>query len=163
MTALVVWGEPAPAAPRVNWGRWLVDCAACGSALAVEPGTPVLGAPVWEHDGAQWVRVGFREGCWDCGARCDLVWPDGAFVDGVERLLAMRPHAHNRNWHPGETLHDLMRENAEHGIFSVPELADAFRVEPGRELLTVGQDGRLEVDALPATRALSSRPRPIGA
>lgn len=159
MTALVVWGEPGPVAVRVNWGRWLADCPACGSALAVEPGSRVLGAPVWEHDGAAWVRVGFREGCWDCGARTDLVWPDGAFVDGVERLLAMRPHAQTRNWQPGETLHDLLRENAAHGLFSVPAIEGLAR--PGEELLAVGQDGRVEVDRLPSTRPLSSAPAPL--
>jgi hypothetical protein len=29
----------------------------------------------------------------------------------------MRPDPTTRNWFPGETLHDLMFENASHGIF----------------------------------------------
>ncbi len=166
MTALVVWGTVAPALARVNWGRWIADCPSCSSALAVEPGQLRLGAPVWEHDGEQWIRTGFREGCWeqDCGARADVLWPDSGTLDGIERLLAMRPDPKNRNWEPHESLHDLMRENAERGIFSHPVIhAAAAAAAPGHALLDVDEGGRIVVDALPATRPLSSRPRAIGA
>lgn len=161
MTALVVWGEVPPALARVNWGRWIADCPSCGSALAVEPGQERLGGPLWESDGERMYLAGFREGCWDCGTVTDLVWPDSGTVDGVERLLGMRPDPKTRNWEPHESLHDLMRENAQHGIFSHPAVTAA--AAPGREVLTVGQDGRIGTDALPATRPLSSRPRAIGA
>lgn len=167
-TALVVWGHVSPAPARVNWGRWIADCPSCGSALAVEPGQPLLGATVWEHDGEHLTAARFQEGCWDCGTVTDLVWPDAGVIDGVERLLAMRPDPKTRNWEPHESLHHLMRENAEHGIFSQPAVTAALAAAlhtggAGRELLAVGQDGRIVVDALPATRPLSSRPRAIGA
>lgn len=163
-SSLVVWGQVPPAPARVNWGRWIADCPTCGSALAVEPGQDRLGATVWDHDGEHLTAARFQEGCWDCGTVTDLVWPDAGVVDGVERLLAMRPDPKTRNWEPHETLHDLMRENAQHGIFSQPAVTAALAAAaPGRELLAVGQDGRIVVDALPATRPLSSRPRAIGA
>lgn len=41
-------------------------------------------------------------------------WPRD--VDGIERVLLVRPFAGNRNWHPGETIADLERENREHGL-----------------------------------------------
>ena len=163
-TALVVWGHVSPAPARVNWGRWIADCPSCGSALAVEPGQPLLGATVWEADGEHLTAARFQEGCWDCGTVTDLAWPDSGVIDGVERLLAMRPDPKTRNWEPHESLHDLMRENAERGIFSHPVIhAAAAAASPGHALLDVDEGGRIVVDALPATRPLSSRPRAIGA
>jgi len=101
--------------------------------------------------------------CWDCGARVDVLWPDVPLQAGVERLLSMRPDPNTRNWSAGETLHDLMRENAEHGIFTHPALEDGTHV-PGRELLVVADD-RIVVDILPATRELvaTATRRQIGA
>jgi hypothetical protein len=65
-------------------------------------------------------------------------------VEGVERLLAMRPNPKNRNWRPGETLIDLMTENAVHGVFD-----PALPADPGTCLLSV-DEGRIMTDALPA-------------
>lgn len=86
---------------RVNWSRWIADCPNpfCTSALAVAREQP-------------WFA------CLDCDATAEIVWP--RYCEDVERLLVMRPDPITRNWEPGETLQDLYRENAEHGILPVP-------------------------------------------
>jgi hypothetical protein len=64
-------------------------------------------------------------------------------VQGVERLLLMRPDPSTRNWWPHETLHDLMFENGAHGVFdSAPEM------EPGTVKLSVNDFG-IQTDNLP--------------
>jgi hypothetical protein len=53
--------------------------------------------------------------CGDCGWPIEqLIWP--ADPDGIEAILLMRPLEKTRNWHPGETLQDLIAENVMHGI-----------------------------------------------
>lgn len=64
-------------------------------------------------------------------------------VRSVERLLLMRPVRQTQNWFPGETLADLMLENAEHGVFAGHDL-----VEAGRVALAARGDS-LVVDRLP--------------
>lgn len=159
---VVAWGRPSPVAARVNWGRWIADCPACTSALEVERGDPRLGAYVTVvRDDVGPVEV-FRPGCFDCGTRVEVVWPSAAFCDGVERLLMMRPDPATRNWSHPETLHDLMTENALHGVFD-PVLELAAAAEPGTELLAVDDD-RVVVDLLPPTPALTGhRRQQIGA
>lgn len=95
---------------RVNWGRWIVDCTTCTSALALPPGTEAMQ-------------------CWDCGAIVPLiVWPPD--VASIEAVLAYRPDPNTRNWEPGETVTDLIAENAVHGI--VPsEWREALESVPG--------------------------------
>jgi hypothetical protein len=114
-------------APAVaNWGMWKVRCIRCSSADTFPPGTPV-----------------FR--CAECGATAEIEWPSDEMVHGVERLLLMRPSPANQNWQPGETLLDLMVENAEHGIYTFPE---------GYELAAtalVVEAERIRMDTLPAT------------
>lgn len=139
MTAVQPWGRPGPVAARVNWGRWICDCPVCTSALQLQPGTG-----------------GFR--CWDCGASIEVVWPDVAMQRGVERLLMMRADPKTRNWTNDETLEDLLRENAVHGVYDSPGLEGLF-AQPGRELLVVAPD-RIVVDRLPETAPLSAGRRP---
>jgi hypothetical protein len=148
MTGEVVrHGTVPPVRARANWGRWIADCPRCGSALAVGRGEHRLGALLHDETGA---AVAWLEGCWDCGARTEVLWPDEDFVAAVERLLMLRPDPNTRSWEPGETLHDLMRDNADHGIFTEPALEAA----PGTELMSV-TDGAIIVDNMPATPALS--------
>jgi hypothetical protein len=37
-------------------------------------------------------------------------------VEAIEGALVVRPDRSTRNWQPGETVDDLLRENREHGI-----------------------------------------------
>ena len=70
----------------------------------------------------------------------DIEWPSAEMTYGIERLLLMRPLPLNQNWNPGETLIDLMTENAVHGIY-----ADV----PGE--LSVDSE-RIRMDTLPLTQ-----------
>jgi hypothetical protein len=83
-----------PGVPAViNHGRWIVECS-CRSARNVYP------ERLW------W--------CPACGAGAvDVVWPDDAHA--ICAALASRPLV-NRNWRPGETVVDLLAENAAHGV-----------------------------------------------
>lgn len=82
---------------RVNWGQWIWDCSEphCNNAEGMTPGQ------------AEVV-------CSNCGRIASVVWPAGVFE--IERVLALRPVPQTRNWYPGETVADLNRENAEHGV-----------------------------------------------
>lgn len=104
---------------RANWGRWIADCPRCPSAEAM----------LSRH---QPLFV-----CADCGLRAEIEWPPMTL--DIERLLLMRPNVTNQNWEPGETLIDLMVENAEHGIFNDTDATLVVDAE------------RIRVDTLPAT------------
>jgi hypothetical protein len=81
--------------------------------------------------------------CPFCGAVNEVLWPSPGMVEGVERLLLMRPDPSTRNWWPNETLHDLMFENGAHGVFdSAPEM------EPGTVKFSVNDFG-IQTDNLP--------------
>ena len=91
--------------------------------------------------------------CWECDAESPIGWPAEETVYAIERILMMRPHPKNRNWVPGESLHDLMFENGQHGHFDLPELTPE---DAGTILFSV-DDVRITVDRLPA--ALGSQQR----
>ena len=78
----------------VNHGRWVADCPLCPSAQVVDRGCPEMWCPQCEPGG--WFTV---------------VFPEDA--SAIEVVLDMRPRINNRNWVPGETVEDLVRENAE--------------------------------------------------
>lgn len=83
---------------RFNWGRWVVDCASlfCTSALTLPPGASAMQ-------------------CHDCGRITDpILWPDQP--GPIEAILSQRPDVRTRNWEPGETLLDLIKENVQHGL-----------------------------------------------
>lgn len=130
--------------PRANWGRWIVDCPHCSSALMIDP--------EWG-----WVRPRERVimprdffECWDCGIRCDIEWPPDEMIFSAERLLMMRPDPKTRNFDPTkETLHDLMFENGEHGIFDNLDQLDLHGVSD-LLYLSVGDRG-IKQDRLPLT------------
>jgi hypothetical protein len=80
--------------------------------------------------------------------------------DGIVRLLMMRPAAINRNWFPGETLIELVKENADHGLYD--NLAErGVEANPGDTLLVIDAD-RIRSDNLPALTPITPR-REIGA
>jgi hypothetical protein len=115
-----------------NHGRWVADCshaAYCDAAAHLDR---------------------FQDGfiC-ECGRSTEVVWPAVDMVAGVERLLSMRPNPKNRNWRPGETLIDLMTENAIHGIF------DSVEIPSGTSMLSV-EEGRIVTDLLPVLPAVNA-------
>lgn len=129
--------------PRVNWGRWIVDCPACSSALAVDP--------EWgwfdPRNNVAESRGFFR--CWDCGLTGEVEWPPDELIGSAERLLMMRPDPKTRNFDPQlETLNDLMWENGAHGIFDNLDKLELTNIADG--LLTV-DDNHIRVDRLPLT------------
>ena len=97
---------------RMNWSRWVVDCAWCTSGLI--PGVHLFDA------GGRKVRHSLEWGdrsmvCWDCGGVTEgIEWPPDPLA--IELILSMRPEEKTRNWFPGETLNDLLQENVAHGI-----------------------------------------------
>lgn len=94
---------------EANWGRWLARCPApwCTNAVALER-----------------FQLEFAcAGMDGCGCVTDVVWPPDPAA--IELLLTMRPVPRTRNWLPGESLEDLLAENATHGI--VPAGLDSDR------------------------------------
>jgi hypothetical protein len=120
--------QPGTTAAYANHGRWVAVCsydATCG-----------LGA-------AHLDRFQDSFDCPTCDRKMKVVWPSDSMVYGIERLLLQRPHWKNQNWVPGETLHDLLHENAMHGILGI----HAAALSPGSMF---GIDGdRIVHDALP--------------
>lgn len=86
--------DPLPA--RVDHGRWIVDCP-CHAASMVWLDTPLVwcGGCGNAHIFGQWQRVKLPE------ERAE-----------IEAALIVRPDAANRNWFPGESVENLLAENA---------------------------------------------------
>lgn len=129
--------------PRVNWGRWIVDCPACKSALAVDPEWG------WHNP---WSNTAESRGffrCWDCGLTAEVEWPPDELIASAERLLMMRPDPQNRNFDPQtESLNDLVWENGAHGIF---DNLDQLQLSGGADGLLIVDDNRIRRDRLPLT------------
>ena len=94
----------------VSWGLWVAAC-------------PRDGCRGSEHFGhvpgvTQWVGglTSFGFVCARCQLVCHSQWPDNA--DDIWYVLTRRPIWETRNWKPGETLEDLIVENALHGIIT---------------------------------------------
>lgn len=85
---------------EINHGRWLVRCPFCSGAEEADPDQPVFYC--------------LSCGNADFGGRVMIV----AFPDKQKAIEAalLRREMGNRNWGPGESLADLVRENAEHGL-----------------------------------------------
>ncbi len=81
----------------VNRGRWVADCA-CNGAELVAPGEEML--------------------CGSCGARNTPKFPGPKKRDEISRLL-LRRDVFNQNWHPDETVDELLAQNIENGIWEV--------------------------------------------
>jgi len=132
----------------MSHGRWVALCPrpGClnGEAFGVcDDGT--IGGLTGDHfecrtegvrpDG---IRVAYGGGC---GLTCEVQWPPN--IRDLERVLLARPAPSARNWSPGETVEDLVRENLTHGL--VP--SDALNGGPSRDLLEF-RDGELMAGAL---------------
>jgi hypothetical protein len=110
MGAVVELAIVGVAYAEANWGRWVARCPRpwCTNAVQLDRDQPAFACL----------------GLGGCGAQAEVTWP--AAPDAVETILAMRPVAATRNWVPGETLEDLLVENAAHGCLPPAwhELAD---------------------------------------
>lgn len=86
-----------------NFGRWVVDCPRpwCTNAMQV-----ARGQAMFECLGPD-----------SCGWTAPIVWPPDP--DAIEAILAVRPANAVRNWLVGETLVQLIEENAAHGFIPV--------------------------------------------
>lgn len=124
---------PGVAYAEANWGRWIARCPAglCTNAMQLH----------------RWQQHFACAGAGGCGWTTDVLWP--ADPEAVEALLALRPAARTRNWLPGETLQQLLLENAQHDV-----LPPSLLLESGSLLDTLGErmtGGRL-ICALPEYR-----------
>lgn len=126
--SFLVHATPLQAFARAYAGMWIADCA-CRNAMQIN-------------------RFQRAFECDYCGQFYETMWPAENMVHSIERLLLMRPLPYTRNWFPGETLHDLTQENAEHGVYSNPKLAEGFA--PATPLLIVDDEG-IRKDMLPVT------------
>lgn len=129
MTALIRPGHYVAEA-HASWGMWAARCGYCPGAERLQRFQPYIE-------------------CLDCGTVTEVIWPTEEMVRGVERLLMMRPAPANRNWFPGETLHDLMLENAEHGVMDPDFLG--IDPPPGQAMFIVDDSG-IRFDNLPAVK-----------
>jgi hypothetical protein len=97
-----------PMVAEINHGVWIASCA-CRS-----PGDPAPGCIVWLAAPLGWcVRCSNAA----AGGRWrPIVLPEPDERAAIEAALAVRPSVETRNWTPGETVADLARQNAEHGV-----------------------------------------------
>lgn len=130
MTELIRSGSYVGVA-HASWSYWAIRCGLCPNGISLQP---------FQKTAA----------CNFCRVVNEVVWPTPEMVFGVERLLMMRPDPSTRNWKPGETLGDLMRENAEHGIFDHLKTSELVAT-PGVSLMTV-EDFQIRSDLLPALK-----------
>jgi hypothetical protein len=101
---------PGLAYAYANHGRWVADCPRpyCSNAMQIWPGDET-----------------FRcEGEGSCGWTAPIVWPPDPAA--IEVILQARPSAGTRNWYVGETLLDLLQQNAEHDCVPQEWLAPAL-------------------------------------
>jgi hypothetical protein len=118
---------------EANWGRWLARCPAglCTNAMQVR----------------RWQQRFECAGPGSCGWTTEISWP--ADPEAIEVLLAMRPESRTRNWLPGESLEQLLVENAQHDV-----LPPDWQLESGCILEVRGEraTGGRAVSALPEYR-----------
>jgi hypothetical protein len=99
---------------RVNHGVWIASCP-CGARGTPAPGGVVFTATplvCCARCGNQAAGRGWRP----------VALPNEPTRRRIEAILLCRPRVEDRNWEPGETLDDLMRQNREHGD-PVPDLS----------------------------------------
>lgn len=110
----------------VSEGRWVVFCGDADCGAAEEQWRPEGDkfTPVGLGDGPQMLRrkpdgtpFGIRGDvayCGNCGNQTLIEWPSNR--DEIAAALKGRPVPQTRNWYPGETVEDLVEENAAHGL-----------------------------------------------
>ena len=124
-------------------GHWVARCPRQGCTNAEKYGRCDDGT-IGGLDGQ---RFYCRESHGGCGFTCGVTWPPN--VSDIEKLVMPRPVPGTRNWVPGEDLHDLLKENIEHGL--VP--SEALNDGPTRPILGIYDDqvivGSLESEQRP--------------
>jgi predicted RNA-binding Zn-ribbon protein involved in translation (DUF1610 family) len=78
-------------------GRWEAKCPACGIRLYVQPGQP-------------------SNTCGGCGEVFLVRFPADEPRGRIEYYLQRRPDVGTRNWLPGESIAQLIRENTRAGV-----------------------------------------------
>lgn len=132
----------------MSWGRWVARCPT-GCGVIEQRGRCDDGT----IGGLGCDRFTCRASHGGCGLRCGVAWP--ADIADLERVLLARPIPANRNWTPGQTLLQLVAENAAHGILP----AAAVDGPPRDRWLLQLVDGELVTGELQFTAA----PQQIGA
>lgn len=136
MTTLAI---PGLAYAEANWGRWVARCPAglCASAMQIP----------------RWQQRFVCDGLGGCGWTTQIAWPEDP--EAIEALLAMRPDVRTRSWLPGETLQQLLQENAAHDVLPpgwtnesgcILETRDE-RITGGRILAALPEYRRREIGA----------------
>ena len=112
---------------EVNWGRWIARCPNphCHNAMALEPGQTTFHC----------------QGPGSCWSRAQILWPPQHMADGIAELLMIRRDETTRNWLPGETLHDLLAENMQHGAINPDTLPTGQPLQIVGDRLTAGGIG----------------------
>lgn len=83
-----------PVLAYINHGRWVADCVCNGSELIDGP-----------------VMV-----CGSCGMETPVKYPGPKTRKRIEDALSVR-NQRLQNWHPDETIDELIAQNIDHGIF----------------------------------------------
>ena len=91
----IVTQSAEPAVAYVNHGRWVADCACNGGEL-VAPAETML--------------------CGSCGRTHTVKFPGPKTRQKIEAALSQRVPL-NQNWHPDETVDELVAQNIENGMW----------------------------------------------
>jgi len=98
--------------PRLEKGRWLVDCPNCRAGIAIEPDWPEAGCS--DPECCRWFT--------------QIEIPTDRH--DIEAVLNRRRARRNKNWRPGETVTQLRDENDRN-----PDAVRGERAEPEDEVI----------------------------
>jgi hypothetical protein len=84
------------------------------------------------------------------------LWPPDPAA--IEQILSMRPDFTTRNWHPGESIPDLIAENLAHGL--VDPVVDMLEAAGG-QLRWIESADRPRLPAVTEDPALEDSPKVI--
>ncbi len=87
------WDSPKGAEARVNWGRWVANCAWCGTGMLTRPDWGIAC-------------------CGECGARYSpdrVRFPER--YDTIEKILLRRVRRDQQNWDKRQSVEELEQEN----------------------------------------------------
>ena len=97
----------------MNDGRWVADCATvdCSGAERLWPDGEIR----HRDDGHDYgITLAGVLHCGNCGLTTQVEFPEN--MEEIEAVLDQRPVPQTRNWHPGESVDDLKRENMMQGV-----------------------------------------------